>query len=133
MKLADRRTTKYVTEVKRVIQLRGHASNAEIVNDLRVKFPNISATTVHRVTGRLHEDEEIRKGPTMLDGSVRYDANVEKHDHFMCTMCGNVRDVEIPKTCLSIIKCNLDDCTISGPLTISGVCKNCKAEWEEGR
>ncbi len=131
MKLADRRTTKYVTEVKRVVFLRGHATNAEILDELRVTYPKLSATTVHRVSQRLYEDGELGRGPKSLDGSVRYDANVDRHDHFMCTMCGQVRDVSIPQACLSIIKCNVEDCSISGPLTVSGVCNSCKKMWRE--
>ncbi len=131
MKLADRRTTKYVTEVKKIVRLRGHANNAEILADLRENYPDVSATTIHRVTQRLYEDGELRKGPACLDGSVRYDSNTERHDHFMCTMCGQVRDVSIPQACLSIIKCNVEDCSISGPLTVSGVCDSCKKMWRE--
>lgn len=109
----------------------GHATNADIVKMLRLEYPGLSATTVHRVTQRLYEDGELRKGPKALDGSVRYDGNVSVHDHFMCNMCGNVRDVSIPQACRSIIQCNLEDCTISGPLTVSGVCKKCSEEWKE--
>lgn len=130
MKLADRRTTKYVTEVKKVVRLRGHASNAEILADLRENYPELSATTVHRVTQRLFVDGELAKAPTALDGAVRYDANTQRHDHFMCVMCGNIRDISIPKTFVSVIQCNLEDCVISGPLTISGTCKSCKEEWQ---
>lgn len=131
MQLADRRTTKYVTEVKKIVRLRGHASNAEILDILRVNYPAVSATTVHRVTQRLYIDGELGKGPKDLDGSVRYDATIEKHDHFMCNLCGHIRDITLPKTCLTIIKCNLDDCSISGPLTVSGTCEQCKNQWEQ--
>lgn len=131
MQLADRRTTKYVKAVKAAMSERGHATNANIVNDLRQKFPGLSATTVHRVTQRLYEDGELRKAPKSLDGAVRYDGNIEAHDHFMCNMCGEVKDVLLPQACRSIIKCNLEDCTISGPLTISGTCSKCSKKWKE--
>jgi Fur family transcriptional regulator, peroxide stress response regulator len=129
MQLADRRSTKYVKAVKRAIISMGHATNADIVKALRKEFPDLSATTVHRVTQRLYEDSELRRAPKTLDGSIRYDSNISAHDHFMCNLCGKVRDVSLPQACRSIIQCNLSDCTISGPLTVSGVCKLCSEEW----
>jgi len=131
MTLVDRRTTRYLTAVKRVVDSYGHASNADIVNVLRQDFPNISATTVHRVTQRLYEDGEVRKAPSTIEGAIRYDSNVHAHDHFMCTMCGEIRDVALPNACRMIIQCNLDDCSISGPLTVSGICKRCSDKWKE--
>ena len=129
MQLADRRTTKYVTGVMRVIRLRGHATNAEIVLALREEFPTLSATTIHRVTQRLYEDGEIGKAPKASDGSCRYDINTEPHDHFVCGLCDMVRDISIPHACRSIIQCNAGDCSVSGPLVVSGTCGNCKKAW----
>lgn len=131
MKLVDRRTTKYVSAVKKYIEYSGHATNAAIVKALRINYHALSATTVHRITQRLYEDGQLRRGPKALDGSIRYDSNTDKHDHFMCNLCGNVRDVVIPQAFRSIIQCNLEDCMISGPLTVSGVCKKCSDKWKE--
>ncbi len=131
MKLADRRVTKYVTEVKKVINLRGHATNAEILAYVRDDHPTLSATTIHRITQRLYEDGELGRCPKALDGSVRYDANTSQHDHFLCSMCGALRDITLPAACLAIIRCNLEDCSISGPLTVSGACKGCSDAWHK--
>ncbi len=129
MQLADRRTTRYTEAVRQAVCYLGHATNTEIANRLRTTYPHISATTVHRVTQRLYEDGELGKGPKTHDGAQRYDYKTVQHDHFVCSTCGYIRDISVSSACRSIIQCSLEDAVISGPLTVTGACKNCRAKW----
>ena len=55
-------------------------------------IPNISLTTVYRNLNKLVEKRLIQRFE-LKDNIVRYDKNT-CHDHFICTCCGNVYDLE---------------------------------------
>lgn len=120
------RQTKYCLQIQQVLQELGHASNAEILARLQQSYPDVSATTVHRATARLMGRGEIRSAPADQNGAMRYDANTVPHDHFMCSHCGLLRDVTIAERVLPLLEEALEDCSISGRITISGTCKQCK-------
>ncbi len=122
----SQRQTKYCRDIEALLRSRGHATNAEILLTLRIAYPDLSATTVHRATARLATRGVITLAPPTLDGSMRYDANTLPHDHFVCTTCGVLRDANIKDKVAPIIESSIEGCHISGRLTISGVCKHCK-------
>lgn len=123
-----RRETKYCKAIKSCLADLGHASNAEILYELRKTYPNLSATTIHRATARLAERGEIKLAPSDLFGSTRYDHNTSNHDHFMCANCGNLYDININRTLLSSVRSQVDDCQINGNVMLTGLCKNCKSK-----
>ncbi len=125
------RTTKYTSAVRRAVARLGHASNAQIIEQLRTDYPDISATTVHRVTSRLCESGELMLAPNMDDGSMRYDNNTTPHDHFRCNSCDRVRDLDIAHTFRPRIEKELGGCKVTGRLTISGSCESCINKKEE--
>lgn len=123
------RTTKYVTAVLDIVRSTGHATNAEIWTTLRRTYPAVSATTVHRVTARLLDHGALTLGPVARDGSMRFDANVVTHDHFMCERCGLLKDAVLAPVLGPLIEREIGDgCQISGSLTVSGICKACHKE-----
>ena len=120
------RQTKYCQAIEVLLASMGHATNSELLVELRKTYPNLSATTVHRATSRLATRGSIAIAPPSRDGSTCYDTNVIPHDHFLCTSCGMLRDTNIKDKITPILESSMDDCHISGRLTISGLCKNCK-------
>lgn len=119
------RTTKYTAAVAQCVQQAGHATNADILAALQVDYPDISATTVHRITQRLTERGKLQLAPS-LTNTMRYDANLEPHDHFMCNSCGMLRDAKLGEALRPAIEQAVgNDCSISGSLTVSGLCKRC--------
>ncbi len=120
------RQTKYCQAIEVLLGSVGHATNTELLVALRKTFPHLSATTVHRATTRLAARGSIAVAPPDRDGSIRYDANVVPHDHFVCTSCGMLRDTDIKDKVTPILESSMDDCHISGRLTIGGLCKHCK-------
>jgi len=121
-----RRQTKYCQAIENLLVSLGHATNTKLLVELRKLYPDVSATTVHRATARLALQGKIAVAPSSIDGSMCYDANVAPHDHFQCTSCGALRDTDIKDSVVSILESSLDDCRISGRLTINGLCKQCK-------
>lgn len=122
---ASQRQTKYCRDIVSLLQKVGHATNAELLQQLRTQYPRLSATTVHRATMRLSARGKIGIAPPALDGSVRYDANIVPHDHFMCNSCGRVQDAHIKDAVVPLIERSIAGCRISGQITVSGICKTC--------
>jgi Fe2+ or Zn2+ uptake regulation protein len=121
-----RRQTKYCQAIESLLASLGHATNTRLLMELRKLYPDVSATTVHRATARLALQGKIAVAPAAKDGSMCYDTNVVPHDHFQCTSCGTLRDTDVKDSVASILESSLDDCRISGRLTIGGICKQCK-------
>lgn len=123
------RTTKYTTAVRAIITALGHATNNEIHTTLLTRFPDVSATTVHRITSRLLERGELQLAPTGRENMLRYDNNTQPHDHFMCEKCGLLRDAQLGDRIRPYIEEAIgSDCSISGSLTVTGICKKCYKE-----
>jgi Fur family peroxide stress response transcriptional regulator len=121
------RSTKYCLAVEEIVRSIGHGTNQEIHTILKQAYPEVSATTVHRVTARLAERGLIAIGPKASDGSVRYDAYTEPHDHFVCQQCDGVKDVTLTDSVHEQLESALGGCRISGQLIVQGMCVRCCA------
>lgn len=124
--LIAQRQTRYCQAIEKILGSMGHATNADLLVKLRGVYPELSATTVHRATARLALRGKIAMAPTSIDGSMRYDSNTKPHDHFQCSSCGMLRDADVRDKVAPILESAIGDCHISGRLTVSGVCKQCK-------
>lgn len=122
------RQSKYCAQIEQIIQTFGHASNAQILQALQKTYPDLSATTVHRATARLANRRKIGVAPNDTKGAMRYDANTNPHDHFVCSECGILKDIDVASEVAAILAKNITDCGVSGRLTIGGICKTCKEE-----
>lgn len=122
-KTLQTRETRYCTAVKLALAEYGHATNHELLTSMRVKYPALSATTVHRITSRLAQRGEIGLAPATLSGELRYDGNKRSHDHFRCIHCDGLKDMQMTAKLLPLL--SLEGCIVSGPFVISGSCKEC--------
>lgn len=120
------RQTKYCDAIEAALAKLGHTTNSELLRILRISYPDISATTVHRATARLADRGTIGIAPSSSDGSMRYDTNVAPHDHFMCSQCSEIRDTDVIDQVKPILEQSIAECSIEGRLTISGICKKCR-------
>jgi Fe2+ or Zn2+ uptake regulation protein len=122
------RITKYTEAVFAYMQSKGHATNADIAKHLRKTYPDISATTIHRITTRMVERSELVLAPPALGNLTRLDSNTADHHHFQCLRCDCLRDIDLPPDIIELIQDRLGDCQISGQLNIQGVCAHCLKE-----
>jgi Fur family peroxide stress response transcriptional regulator len=129
--MATSRSTKYTTAVTGFIQKVSHATNAQILAHLQLTYPELSATTVHRITARMIEHDQLALAPTTRNNAMRFDANLAAHDHFQCLTCSNVHDITIPEPILESIKQLTAGCKLTGRLTIQGTCQTCLTLTEE--
>lgn len=122
------RQTKYAKAVFETLQHLGHATNLELQTEVKKLFPEVSATTIHRVSARLKERGVIGCAPKPTNGSERYDINPKPHHHFMCVKCSSICDLpETPEARAVIIQLKelSGQCALAGTLTMRGICKNC--------
>ncbi len=125
MKIKNRKT-KYCDAVSELVCRLGHASNAQLLYELRKSFPKLSSTTVHRITARLEARGELSLAPKTQDGALRYDNNTSEHDHFLCDNCDSLFDANVHTKVADAFSESIEGCEISGRVTVSGICKSCK-------
>lgn len=70
-----------------------HPTADFIYAKLREDHPNLSLGTVYRNLQFLEDQQQIMK-VQVGDGSIHYDPNTYAHDHFICSNCGCVLDIE---------------------------------------
>ena len=73
-----------------------HPTAQELHERLSGEFPSLSVATVYNTLSAL--TRIARCTPLELGGPVRFDPNVDSHDHAVCERCGSIRDVTDPKT-----------------------------------
>jgi Fur family peroxide stress response transcriptional regulator len=88
------RLTHQRLEIVREIAATDEHPNADTVfRRVRTRVPTVSLDTVYRTLGTLVDLGLVRQ-VTATPGPVRYDANTAPHQHFVCTRCGAVHDVD---------------------------------------
>lgn len=127
------RQTKYAMAVLSALRELKHATNLDLLEEIRKSYPAVSATTIHRVTARLKDRGVIGCAPKSADGSERYDINPIPHHHFVCTSCSRICDVpdtDEARTVMYQLKNLNEECAIAGTLTMQGICKRCVKKSE---
>lgn len=104
-----------------------HPTADMVYSDIRLIYPNISLGTVYRNLSVLSEENEIQKIVTE-DGVLRYDYNIEPHDHFVCTKCKCVTDMsyQINNMVIEETQKLFDGSIEKCDIIFYGLCKNCK-------
>ena len=109
--------------LKIVRSTHSHPTAYWVYNKAKKIMPKISRGTIYRNLNQLVENREIN---VIKDGDVmKYDGNISRHDHLLCTKCDSVYDINIlPKNLDKKVQrlINFDVKQIS--LTIEGICQN---------
>lgn len=103
-----------------------HPTADTVYMNIRETFPNISLGTVYRNLSLLSDIGEIMK-ITTGDGADRFDGNTAPHNHFVCTECHSVIDLEMDSidNIVEIAGRNFDG-QITGYVTnFYGICGDC--------
>jgi Fur family peroxide stress response transcriptional regulator len=95
---------------------------------VKEEFPNISLGTVYRNLNLLTDIGEALKIPSP-DGADRFDGNALPHNHFFCTTCGRVLDLDLDIKKLEEINTsaseNFDGKIESSSIAFYGKCGKC--------
>jgi Fur family peroxide stress response transcriptional regulator len=111
---------------REVAQTVEHPDAEKVLQGVRKRIPTISMDTVYRTLWWLNDLGLIRTlGPSRE--RARFDANLSRHHHFVCTQCGLTRDFYSPA--LDSVK--LPDSVRSighvqqTRVEVNGICHNC--------
>jgi Fur family peroxide stress response transcriptional regulator len=89
---AGMKVTHQRTEVFRELAATEEHPDAEtLYQRVHRRVAAISRDTVYRTLSTLEAQGLVRKGEVIF-GRARYDANMARHHHFVCTECGRVLD-----------------------------------------
>ncbi len=86
------------TQQRRVVfetvrETRTHPTADWVFEQVRGTLPKISLGTVYRNLSVLKAEGLVRE-VVGTDRRARYEANIGPHAHFVCTACGEIRDLE---------------------------------------
>ncbi len=103
-----------------------HPDAETIYQNVSRRVPAISRDTVYRTLATLEEQGLVRKAE-ILASKGRYDANMDRHHHFVCTECGLVRDfysetlddLPLPKSVKTLGRVE------SAHVQLRGICSTC--------
>lgn len=118
------RMTPQTLTVIDIVNKEGHASNSQILQIAKSDFPNLSATTIHRITTRLIAAGLLASGP-QLNGVKLIDSNLQEHDHFVCSACGGIKDVTITPKLHKDLQQQTGSTIMPSSLVVIGDCQNC--------
>ena len=105
-----------------------HPTADTVYMHVKKEFPNISLGTVYRNLNLLTDIGEAIKISTP-DGGDRFDGTVQPHNHFLCTKCGRLLDLELDMKSIEEMNRLANDC-FDGMITSSstlfyGECSDC--------
>lgn len=108
---------------------KSHPTADELFGRVRNKLPRIGLATVYRNLEKLSEAGIVRK--LEIGGErMRFDGDLSRHDHVICTGCGRVDDIfdARPKE-LSVYPVKSGGYEITGcKVEYFGICPGCKKE-----
>ena len=103
-----------------------HPSPEEVYKEIRLVSPSISLATVYKILDMFHLKGFIRRVST-ADQVTRYDANLEKHHHLICSSCGTIEDVSSPGHSIpepEVVKKNGFK-IVTSEIQYHGICSRC--------
>ncbi|HUE81137.1 MAG TPA: transcriptional repressor [Pyrinomonadaceae bacterium] len=103
-----------------------HPTAGEIFEAARKRLPGISYATVYNSLRFLREAGLVRE-ISFGDSASRYDREVERHDHAICTNCGKLVDFNLPDAAglLRVAARKSQFKAESVQLTLLGLCPEC--------
>ncbi len=101
-----------------------HPTADEILSAVNGKFPMTSRATVYNTLNWLKEEGMVSE--VFENGVARFDPNTSQHHHFVCRVCGSVRDIDW-EAIGALPQCTLPERhTIENyEITLRGVCAQC--------
>jgi len=109
-----------------------HPSAEAVMKALQPRMPTVSLDTVYRTLWLLHDLGLVSTlGPRRE--SVRFDANLEQHHHYVCVRCGLARDFESKDLNVLRIPESVKELgsIVGTHVEVRGVCSRCANEPAE--
>lgn len=105
-----------------------HPTAEAVFEAARAEMPTISLKTVYQTLNDLAEMGELH-ALDLGTGAARFDPNIDRHHHLVCTQCGSVRDVEVDASTLAPPARTLDGFTVeTTDVVFRGLCASCATQ-----
>lgn len=105
-----------------------HPTADEVYLKVKQEFPNISLGTVYRNLNLLTDIGDAIKISTP-NGGDRFDGRLEPHNHFLCTKCGRLLDLDLDMHSIDEVNRlaaeNFDGIITSSSTLFYGECSDC--------
>ncbi len=111
---------------KEIKSAHDHPAAEDIYGRLKKRMPTISLDTVYRTLATFEKMGVIRK-MHVLDDHARFDPNMERHHHFVCTKCKKIIDFKWPDFDELALPPEITDVgtILEQQVEVRGVCKKC--------
>lgn len=114
--------------MKYLLATKEHPTADMVYLHMRKEFPNISLGTVYRNLNVLTDIGEAIKIPAP-DGGDRFDGTIMPHNHFFCTSCRKVLDLDLDMRNIEQVNKaasqNFDGMIESSTIIFLGKCSDC--------
>lgn len=106
-----------------------HPDAEAVFRGVRERVPTVSLDTVYRTLWLLH-DLGLVATLSPRSAGIRFDANAERHHHFVCVRCGLVRDVESRELDAVTIPEDLHELgeVLEARVEVRGICASCERD-----
>ena len=110
-----------------VMHTKSHPTADEVFDGVQKDLPNIGFATVYRNLAALAKEGKIKE-VQFIDKKKRYEGNTHQHQHFICTACERIVDMELTELlniqeAVSKMQCHQVD---TYNLDLMGICASCK-------
>ncbi len=105
-----------------------HPTAAEVFHEARKTMPGISFATVYNSLRYLKEAGLVREIASFGRGASRYDSETYRHDHAICSACGQLVDFDLPGT-VALLRSAARASRFQAEsvhLTLVGLCPKCR-------
>ena len=121
-------TTQKQAILRSVMDSRSHPTAEDVYQEVQKNLPNIGFATVYRNLAALAKEGKIKE-VQFIDKKKRYEGNTHQHQHFICTDCARIIDMEL--TALLNIQEAVDKIQCHDVkdynLELVGICASCKS------
>ncbi len=120
-------SAKRATVLETIRSTKTHPSAEWVYEQVKEKYPNLSRATVYRNIAEFKETGEIYS-VAVVDGIDRIDGDCSPHQHFVCSKCGAVEDLDIglkPEDISEQISERFGGKAERVQLTAYGLCRHC--------
>ncbi len=128
----DRRSSAQKRMIGDVLAQMDHPTAAEVYEEIRKAYPQISLGTVYRNLGLMADDGEILR-LSFSGAPDRFDPNAHEHYHVACSHCGRIFDTDhtLPSGLIEEIDRAVEACTgvrvENRVMMFSGICAACQS------
>ena len=78
-----------------VTESQDHPTAGQVLDRVRERVKGVGSATVYRTLALLVESGQVAELRLGEGQALRYDHTVHRHDHLVCTACGQVQDTHV--------------------------------------